>query len=175
MNEATTVGWYPIRVTYKREMKLKTYLDSAGISNFLPMRYKEVVESRKLILAPAIHNLIFIQSTRKVIDELKPEVEAEAPMRYIIDKTTNRPIVVPERQMENFIAVAGTYNEQLVYLARIEPTLKKGERVRVTGGIFSGVEGVVVRIKRDQRVLVSIEGIIAVATAFIHPLLLEKI
>ena len=53
--------------------------------------------------------------------------------------------------------------------------LKKGDKVRITGGIFSGVEGVFVRVKGDRRVVVSIQGIMAVATAFIHPSLIEKI
>ena len=32
--------WFPMRVTYQREMKVKAELDRLGIENFLPMRYK---------------------------------------------------------------------------------------------------------------------------------------
>lgn len=35
---------------------------------------------------------------------------------------------------------------------------EEGDRVRVTGGIFEGVEGEFVRIKGDRRVVVSIRG-----------------
>ena len=37
--------WYPMRVTYGREMKVKAELDRLGIENFVPMRYR-IVESR---------------------------------------------------------------------------------------------------------------------------------
>lgn len=52
--------------------------------------------------------------------------------------------------------------------------MKKRDRVRVTGGIFEGVEGEFVRIKGDRRVVDSIQGVM-VATAFIHPSLIELI
>ena len=47
--------------------------------------------------------------------------------------------------------------------------------VYVVGGIFEGVEGVVIRVKGDRRVSVCIKGIMAVATAYIHPSLIELI
>ena len=37
--------WFPMRVTYQREMKVKTELDRLGIENFVPMRYR-IVERR---------------------------------------------------------------------------------------------------------------------------------
>jgi hypothetical protein len=38
-------AWFPMRVTYQREMKVKAELDRLGIENFVPMRYK-VMESQ---------------------------------------------------------------------------------------------------------------------------------
>ncbi len=32
--------WFPMRVTYQREMKVKAELDRLGIENFVPMRYR---------------------------------------------------------------------------------------------------------------------------------------
>lgn len=63
-------------------------------------------------------------------------------------------------------------------LCNLDPTtitFKKGERVRVTGGLFEGVEGEFVRVKGDRRVVVSIQGVMAIATAFIHPSLIEPV
>jgi len=37
--------WFPMRVTYQREMKVKAELDRLGIECFVPMRYR-IVESR---------------------------------------------------------------------------------------------------------------------------------
>ena len=57
--------WYPMRVTYNREMKIKKILDDLKIDNFLPMQYVLAEEGGlpKQALVPAIHNLIFIHSS----------------------------------------------------------------------------------------------------------------
>ena len=64
---------------------------------------------------------------------------------------------------------------QIVYLDPTIVSLREGDRVRIVGGVFSGVEGIFIRIKGDRRVVVSIEGIMAVATAFVHPSLIEPV
>lgn len=141
------------------------------------MEYKEVLKrgEKKRLLVPVVHNLIFIHSSRKSIDALKKQFESAAPMRYMIDRATNSPIVVPDRQMQDFIAVAGTMNEQLVYLKDVNAAVCKGDRVRVLEGVFAGVEGEVLRIKRDRRVVVTIKGVLAVAMAHIDSSFLQKI
>lgn len=169
--------WFALRVPYGRELRLKVLLDSMSISNFVPMQNKKTIIDGKdaNIVVPAIRNLIFVNTTRSLLDELKVKVEESTPFRYIIDKSTNLPIEVPSKDMEHFIAVAGSMDEQLIYLTEIKPTLIGGDKVVVTGGIFAGVEGNVVRIKKDRRVMVSIDSIAAVVTAYINPLLLKKI
>ena len=175
-NEKTEESrWWCIRVTYNRELKVKAELETLGIRYFLPMVYQEsIIKGRKVKkLVPAIHNLIFIHCTRAEMIDYKERTAL--PVRYIMNKETRRPEIIPDRQMENFIAVAGNYDEQIVYLDYDTAILKRGERVRITGGIFSGVEGEFVRIAGDRRVVVTIRGIAAIATAFIHPSLIQKL
>lgn len=169
--------WFALRVIYGREMKLKAHLDARHIDNYIPMRYTDVVKNGKKqrTLLPAIRNLIFAHANRAMLDELKKEMEGQIPMRYIFNKETRTPIVVPDGQMRHFIAVSGTLHEQLMYLTEINPILQQGERVRIKAGPFAGVEGKIVRIKRNRCVMVSVDGVIAVTTAFIPPQLLEKI
>ena len=49
--------------------------------------------------------------------------------------------------------------------------------MRITGGPFEGQEGVFVKVKgaRDRRVVVQIQGVIAVAMATVNPDLIEPI
>jgi transcription antitermination factor NusG len=169
--------WYALRITYSRELALKAFLDQNHIENFVPMRYEFAFRNGHRIrkLVPAVHNLVFIRATRKAIDEIKEENVISLPMRYIMDRETRQPIIIPESQMCHFIAVAGNYEQQVIYLPPVEYSMQKGDRVRITGGVFEGVEGVFVRVKGDRRVVVSIQGVMAVATAFIHPSLIERI
>ena len=45
----------------------------------------------------------------------------------------------------------------------------------VTGGIFKGAEGYIKRIQGNKRLVVSIEGVVAVATSYIPAVYLEKL
>ena len=169
MNDSTDNNyWYALRVTYSRELALKNFLDREGIENFIPMRYEYIVKD-------AVHNLVFVCSSRARIDAIKESVGLSSPIRYIMDRETRQPIIVPDIQMRSFMAVAGNCDQQLVYLEPSTVSFRKGERVRVTGGIFEGVEGEFIRVKNDRRVVVSIRGVMAVATTFIHPSLIEPI
>ena len=174
MMDRSSAEWYAIRVTYSQELKLKQYLDTLGVESFIPMRYvdKTVGEKNVRLLLPVIHNLLFVHSTRKRLDEIKSQISY---MRYMIDRTTSRPMVIPLRQMEHFMAVANTLDEQLHYIESPDFRLQRGDRVRIKDGPFKGVEGIYLRIRGDRRVVVSIDGFLAVATAFIHPTMLEKV
>ncbi|MGL5894027.1 MAG: UpxY family transcription antiterminator [Bacteroidales bacterium] len=167
--------WYVMRVTYGRELKLKEYLDSISVSSYIPMHYvNDPKDQDKKKSVPIIRNLIFILSSRIRLDEIKSR-EDIPPTRYIIDKSTNKPMIVDNRAMDDFIKVSSSSEKGIMYLSEIERLLGRGDRVRITSGIFEGIEGEIVRIKRDRRVVVSIKGLIAVATTFIHPSQLQKI
>ena len=170
------IVWYAIRITYSREMLFKEYLDANHIENFVPMHYETVRmrngnEIRQLV--PIIHNLIFMHTTKTCIDDIMRNYACKYPIRYIMNKYEQKPIIVPNKQMQDFIAFNGTYAEQLVHLDPSEVALKKGVRVRIKGGICEGIEGEYMRIAGDRRVVVSIKGVVAIGTAFVHPSLVE--
>ena len=82
---------------------------------------------------------------------------------------------VPDGQMNDFIKVAGSYAEDLVYYSPDELDLKKGTRVRVHGGTFDGVEGTLLKVKgkRNKRVVICIKDVTAISVAEFEPELLE--
>ena len=51
---------------------------------------------------------------------------------------------------------------------------RSGDKVRVTGGPFKGAEGYIKRIRGNRRLIVALEGVIAVATTYIPGCFLEK-
>lgn len=167
--------WYAIRVTFNREMKVKDDLDLRGIESFIPMKYVMGTRRGRRVkkLVPSIHNLIFFHIEPSLMKEYK--ATTKMPIRYIMNPATKKPVVVSEREMNNFIAVAGTYEEQLEYITPKPGQFTRGDRVRIMGGPFEGAEGVLQRVKGDSRVIVSVKGLVAVATTTIHPSLLEKL
>jgi len=168
--------WFPMRVTYSREMKVKAELERLGIECFVPMTYK-LVESQnhgetelRKELVPAINNLIFVRSVQERISELKLSNEMLEPLRYIMDRTAGKKpeiMTVPNWQMENFMRVASKTDDSVMFLDEQSIIGKEGRRVRIMGGPFEGVEGVIRRVKRCKRVVVEIEGIACVAIAYV--------
>ena len=91
------------------------------------------------------------------------------------DRTTHKPSVVPDREMEIFKIVTQASDTGLDFLDGNPEKYRVGDLVRVTDGPFKGTEGYVKRIKKDRRLVVIISGVAAVATSFIPPDLLEKV
>lgn len=173
-------SWFPMRVTYSRELKVKAELDRLGIENFLPMTYKLAdadTENPRRELVPAINNLIFVRSSKARINSLK-STELLQPLRYIMDRTAGQEhtiMTVPDVQMENFMRVASRTDDSVLFLNDETVVGREGKRVLITGGVFDGITGVIRRVKRCKRVVVELEGIASVAIAFVPAVLLKEI
>lgn len=163
--------WFAMRVTYKRELSVKAQLDALSIETYIPMHYRlktSRVGKRIRVLEPVVHNLIFVHTTKSFIQDFKTQVPH---LQYMTcrEDGKNVPIIVPDAQMKDFIAVTNNYDESLVYLKPEEVNVSKGARVRIHGGAFDGIEGLFVKIegKRSKRVVVQIQNVISVAMATI--------
>ena len=173
--------WFPMRVTYSRELKMKAELDRLEIENFLPMTYKlfdadTANPHRELV--PAINNLIFIRSSKDRISTLKSTNVVLQPLRYIMDRTAQQAhtiMTVPDAQMQNFMRVASMTDDSVMFLNDETVIGKEGKRVLITGGIFNGVTGVIRRVKRCKRVVVELDGLATVAIAFVPAILLKEL
>ena len=164
---------------YRRELKAKEYLEKKGVECFVPMRRELInmpggAKQRKQV--PAIHNLIFVHSTKELIKELKQGVEF-LQFHTRPQEGKNVPIIVPDKQMQQFIAITQAGNDTLTYLSPQEINISKGPKVRVHGGIFNGTEGTFLKVqgKRSKRVVLLIEGITAVVLSEINPGFIEII
>lgn len=168
--------WYAMRATYRRESEAAKLLEKERLGCFIPMQYCFRVKQGKRVreLVPVVRNLLFVHSSASDIKRVKASVPY---LQYITDTRNHRKIIVPDSQMQRFIAVAGTYDEQLLYFSPENINLTKGTKVRIIGGDFEGQEGIFMKVKgaRDRRVVVAIQGVIAVAMATLHPDLIEPV
>ncbi|MDO4758371.1 MAG: UpxY family transcription antiterminator [Rikenellaceae bacterium] len=167
--------WFAMRATYRREMIAKRALEERQVESFVPMCYELKVQGgrRRRALVPAIHNLIFVYCEPKRLQAVKTSLPY---LQYIIRKGGEK-IVVPDDQMQRFIAVTNTYDEELTFYNPEELNLSVGQRVRVLAGNCEGQEGILIKVpgRRTRRVVVAIEGVMAVALATIRPDQLEVI
>ena len=162
--------WFAMRATYGRNLMAQTALADEGLRTFIPMHYVRRGRSRRTApqLVPVIRDLLFVRTTKDRITTLKKNLPY---LHFIIRDSGLRrePIVVPERQMQQFIAVSSTDEEQLEWLSPEAVNLSCGDAVRVVGGLVR-VPG-----KRSKCVVVAIQGVIAVAMTKVHPSLIEII
>lgn len=168
--------WYAMRATYRREPDAMRLLKKENLGCFIPMQYKISIKKGKKVraLVPVVHNLLFVRARPSELKRVKSQV---AYLQYITDTRSGQKIIIPDNEMQRFIAVAGNYSDHLLYFQPDELNLSKGTKVRITGGDFEGQEGIFLKVKgaRDRRVVIAIQGVIAVAMATIHPNLIEVI
>jgi putative LPS biosynthesis related transcriptional regulatory protein len=92
-----------------------------------------------------------------------------------MDRESKSPTVIPERQMQDFMAVVATQNEHVEIVAPQDVDLEKGDPVRVTEGIFAGIEGRYIRHKGHSKVAVAIRNVATALTAYIPLKYIAKI
>lgn len=200
-SEGVPSSWYALRVSYSRELKVQDRLNESGIRTFVPMMWRRCPVkpgmttgnpgmtkgkpttsslpaptgnlSRRLV--PAVGNLCFAYSTRAELEDFIRGYGDTSPVHFYWDRTANKPLTVPEKAMNDFIAVSSTLDEDLIYITEITSKLREGQTVKVKEGPFKGVEGKVVRIRKSRRILVELPGMLAVATTYIQPEYLEII
>lgn len=174
--EKRQVRWFVMRA-YKNEKMAEDRLKDKeyGLEYFIPKHYAvrtyHGVKSKKLV--PVISSLLFVHASHSQITEFKKRYNF---LQFTMwEKSTGAEyITVPDDQMDSFIKIASHYEEDTVYYRPEEIDLKRGMRVCIHGGKFDNVKGMFVRVqgKRNRRVVVLLEGVMAVS-AEVHPDLIE--
>ena len=181
-------NWYVLVVAYRTEQKMQAKLRELGkLEAFVPMRRTRRRDAQgkfRYDEKVAIHNYIFVHTTYNRLMALKKEYPFD--LEYSLlhrdvyeqgEKIGRAPVIVPRNQMLNFIAVAGNQKERVQFLDVEKLDWEAGQRVRIIGGTFAGVEGVYLRTtkKHERRVVVKLDGIAAVATTALPSILVEPI
>lgn len=139
---------------------------------------------------PLVNSLIFARLSRQQAQEMDERLKKDAridgfiykEVQWVRDDKTQKenrskaPAVIPDRQMATFRLVTESEVTGLEFFSDDGITLfQEGKKVRVKEGPLKGAEGYIKRIRKDRRLLVSISGIVAVATSFIPPENLEPV
>ena len=173
-----TEHWWAMSATFNRSLQAKRLLDAMDEESFLPMRTEIKTVGRRKVrrMIPAVSNLIFIRSTELHIQEIKDGIEYLQFM-CLRDNGRRQRIIVPDKQMDDFMRLMAGSGEDTLIFALEGEGLEKGDKVRIHGGPFDGVEGTFVKVagKRRKMVVVTIPTILSIATLSFTPDMLEKI
>lgn len=123
---------------------------------------------------PLVPSLFFMRSNKRQAEGFEHELLGRARL-YRWRTDDRQPVQIPLKQMQMFMMVTSGDRDGLEFFEDGAFSWQKGERVRVIDGKFKGLEGEIKRIKGDHRLVVAVEGVCAVATAYIPRCFLERI
>ena len=160
--------WYPLFVSYQRELKVQAELEKRGFETFIPMEVKTIRHDDKIVhrRLPAIHNLIFINSYYERIRWMKMYNRVCTSLQFTSTGCqTPRDTVIPPAQMAQFIHASekAEGSGYALYLKPEEIEQYKGKEVKFVKGLFEGIEGYIRRINKNKMVIVTLKDLISIA------------
>ena len=153
MTDADSICWFVARTRRGQELLIRDKLNGYGVQNFVPVTQTLKVRGGRRIKAivPLIPNMVFLRASKS--DACALANGRELPVFYVIDRSTNRMLVVPDKQMDDFIRVV-TEEPDSVQLESFNPV--PGQKVRIVSGRLQGVEGEVISASQDTYIVVSV-------------------
>ena len=198
--EESKRNWYALKIFFNKVFEIESRLTEMGLETYIPVRQVQLKGEEHLRAArrlatpddtrrdnqyvqegpiiykrePVVSSLLFVCASESDLPEIIRTVFGRGFVYKMADG--DRYAVIPDKQMAMFRMVCSSGADGLEFFADDDLTrYKQGDKVRVLEGPLKGAEGYIKRIRKDRRLLVSIEGFIAVATSFIPPQFLEKV
>ena len=153
-NEATTQsgGWYACYTRPRAEKRVQTLLAERGIDCYLPAvpRMHRWGDRRRRVVVPLFTSYVFARGET-------PGRILEMPGVHDIVRFDGRYALIPDdeiRNIERFVKALTATGQEPPRVA-----FQRGERVLITAGPFTGVEGVVLQGRDRRRVIVGLAAI----------------
>lgn len=171
--------WFVLRIILNKMAEAQEALKDEQL--YYPMRKetrweKKIGSTPKQIVTekPLIKDLLFVYAKG---DSLKNFLKSNPQLSYITYRYDhcitnefgkNPPMTIGYKMMINFINATSTDEENVQMVDHIEKIrFKSGDKVKVTGGKFKDVEGWVIRLGKQQRILVRLNNFLNFATSYI--------
>ena len=159
-----------------RELSFETFVPTLKTTYEGKVNGKSVVRTANKLLT---FNYVFVRGEQRAIEE---ELKGITRLHLIYKRPgvskgksygnfIRTPMVITDREMDMFIKTVSLYQNGAPIVDISERELQKGDVVRVTGGPFAGVEGVLVTQKGKEggKVVVNISHLVSVTTVDIEP------
>lgn len=171
--EMEELQWYAIRTFHNKASVVRAIAQQEHVECYTPQREVESVvdgevRHQHIDIMPS---LLFLRTTPPFIERLRMATNDNI-LPYS-EPGTSKLYAIDDREMERFRFVARTAASTLECVDN--SALTANERVRITDGIFRGMEGYIKRIHGTKRFVVSIEGVAAIATTYIPREYIERI
>lgn len=173
------MNWYVLKMrTSQNALRFRELLTAAKMEFFLPTVHKVVTKGGKeeSLEKPLLFSYVFLRTDERTVLDFVARTNGITMLREHVSGGTPGPyMIVPDRQMESFIRAVGYYTDSIPFVSPTPDMLVKGDKVRILGGPFTGVEGLLEaqQGKDGGRVIVRIGDIVAIPTIEIDPSLIQ--
>lgn len=170
-------------ICYGRAVKAYYIITKDHAEAYIPMKHKRkrIKGKEKLIQEPILPNIIFVHATKEKIETYINKTTQLNFLKYYYNhfKTNaqgkNPPLTIADDEMENFKRITSTCNEHIITVNPQKCHYKSDDIVKVIDGDFKGVKGRVARISGQQRIVICIESLCCIATAYIPSAFIRKV
>lgn len=153
--------------------KVNAFIDRVKRDNIRHFIHKTIVYQRNKhtrgilsVEKPTVSGLVFLQGETGI---LQYYLDVNYPGYHLVNNcSTHLPAVIPDSVMQPFMRVMEASPEQVRFLLHPFKYYAGGNiKLRLTSGFFAGIEGYVIRIDRDRRLVMDVGGM-SVAISGIH-------
>lgn len=142
-------SWVVLHTRPRCEKKIADFCERNTIPVYLPLRAKahRYGSRERVFLSPLFPGYAFCITTQPQ----RMLVRQNRHVANVLDVLDQETLVSQLRQIQQALAVGD--------VAEVMPYLETGRPVRVTGGPFKGLEGIVARVKGRTRVVINVDMI----------------
>lgn len=137
------------KVSKKLQERFQTFIHKTVVYN---RRGKNIIKEEK----PSVSGLIFVRGD--CCDAIQKFLDTNFPGMYLVrDYYTKRTVSIPHRVMLPFMRISQLSADRIRFMPNSFGYYSSGHTlVTVTSGVLAGLEGYVVRIAREKRLVISV-------------------
>lgn len=164
------LSWCYLFVHHSKVKSFVEAMERDGIRHFIhkSVKYQRNKDSRgiRAIEKQTVSGLVFMQDTPQ---NLQSYLDLNFPGHHLVKNCSTRlPAVIPDRVMQPFMRVLDTSPERVRFLLHPFKYYAGGNiKLRITSGFLAGIEGYIIRIDRDRRLVMDVGGM-SVAISGVH-------
>jgi transcription antitermination factor NusG len=141
-----TPKWYVLYTRHNYTRKIAEAIQLASGEYFMPMRkvLRKWSDRVKKMEEPLFLNYLFVRTSLSQKTKL---LEIDGVQKFV--SLDGKPVPVPENTIEQLKLMLGESKQ-----VDSESYLQPGDKVKITSGVFSGIEGTLIRRKNEVRLMV---------------------
>ena len=168
--------WYSLRL-YRPVEEIQSYLAEENIESYYPIeevarRVGKKIEDYK---SPVMKHVLFFRSTEEKSKKIARDLFGQVSIYKSLSSEQDRYAIIPDYEMYMFRMLVSNGSEEIRFEEIDKRDFSKGKRVRIIEGKFCGYEGVVVKKKGSNVILVNLCNVQFSVTAGIPDVCLQLI